>query len=69
MKIAWWQLDMRVPATAAAAIEAQLLDAGAEAVTFLEGDDSEAVFDEGLIWQNSQCQALFPADDHNEAIL
>ena len=41
MKMAWWRLDMRVPAAAAAAIEARLLDAGAEAVTFLEGDDSK----------------------------
>lgn len=69
MKIAWWQLDMRVPAAAAAAVEAQLLDAGAEAVTFLEGDDSEAVFDEGDIWQNSRCEALFAADSHSETTL
>ena len=69
MKIAWWQLGMRVPAAVTAAIEVQLQDAGAEAVSFLEGDDSEAVFDAGLIWQNSQCQALFPADDHSEATL
>ncbi|MHB1320029.1 MAG: 50S ribosomal protein L11 methyltransferase [Acidithiobacillus ferrivorans] len=69
MKIAWWQLDMRIPAAVTAAIEVQLQDAGAEAVSFLEGDDSEAVFDAGLIWQNSQCQALFPANDHSEATL
>lgn len=69
MKIAWWQLDMRVPAAAAAAVEAQLLDAGAEAVTFLEGDDSEAVFDAGDIWQNSRCEALFAADSHSETTL
>ncbi len=69
MKITWWQIDMRVPAAVAAAIEVQLQEAGAEAVTFLEGDGNEAVFDEGLIWQNSQCQALFPADDHSEATL
>ena len=69
MKIAWWRLDMRVPAAAAEAIEARLLDAGAEAVTLLEGEDSAAVFVEGEIWQNSRCQALFAAADHSEATL
>jgi ribosomal protein L11 methyltransferase len=67
MTALWWQIDMQVPAAHAAAVELQLLDAGADAVTFLESDESDAIFIEGQLWQNSQCQALFTAAAHNEA--
>ncbi|MBN2680081.1 50S ribosomal protein L11 methyltransferase [Acidithiobacillus montserratensis] len=69
MTVAWWQLDLQVPAEAAAAVEAQLLEAGADAITFLEQDASEALFVAGELWQNSHCQALFAADAHAEADL
>ncbi|WP_414040352.1 50S ribosomal protein L11 methyltransferase [Acidithiobacillus sp. M4-SHS-6] len=69
MNSAWWQLDLQVPVEAAAAIEAQLLEAGAEAISFLEQDAREALFVAGELWENSHCQALFAADVHGEAYL
>ncbi|PKY11913.1 ribosomal protein L11 methyltransferase [Acidithiobacillus marinus] len=69
MTIAWWQLDLQVPVDAAAPVEALLLEAGAEAITFLEQDTSEALFVPGELWQHSHCQALFAADVHAEADL
>ncbi len=67
MSAAWWQLEMQIPASAAAEVEIQLLAAGADAVTFLELDDREAIFTEGHLWQISQCQGLFAASTHTEA--
>lgn len=67
MNIAWWQLSLQVPADSAAKVETQLQEAGAEAITFLEMDTSEALFIEGELWQKSQCQALFAAKNHSEA--
>ncbi|MCE5393067.1 MAG: 50S ribosomal protein L11 methyltransferase [Acidithiobacillus sp.] len=56
----WWQLSLQVRATDAAMLEAELLAAGAEAVSWLEEDTEEPIFEGGVLWSRSRCEALFP---------
>lgn len=61
MSAAWWQLVMDIPEPEVAEIEAELLEAGAVAVSFLEPEDATAVFAAGQYWPNTRCEALFDA--------
>jgi ribosomal protein L11 methyltransferase len=61
MNPAWWQLRLLVPGRDLATVEEDLLAAGAEAITWLEDDDTAPVFVDGEYWPWNRGEALFTA--------
>jgi len=65
----WWQLRMDIPESEVAKIEAELLEAGAVALSFLEPETASPVFAAGQYWPSTRCEALFAAEVHSRAQL
>ncbi|MGC9238219.1 MAG: 50S ribosomal protein L11 methyltransferase [Acidithiobacillus sp.] len=69
MSAAWWQLTMDIPEPEVAEIEAELLEAGAVAVSFLEPEDATPIFAAGQYWPSTRCEALFDVAVHSRGQL